>query len=115
MSVAQAGVVHRVENEETVAIAKVVIGDVMLERTRKEVRLANSLLLSVGVSDVVVVRLQLREGINLYVVLSCMQSMVRKGIDYCGWMVAYLAGVREIAGEAKGRKGVDDTTYTDLR
>lgn len=69
MSVAQAGVVHRVENVETAAIAKAAIGDVMLGRTRKEVRLANLLLLSVGVSDVVVVRLQLRKEINLYLVL----------------------------------------------
>lgn len=35
---------------------------------------------------------------------------VEKKKESCGWMVAYLGRVREIAGEAKGRKGVDDTT-----
>lgn len=110
MSVAQAGVVHHVENAETAAIAKAAIGDVMLEITRKEVHLANLRLLSVGVLDVGVVRLQLRKGISLYVMLSCWQTEVWKKTYSCGRMVACLGRVREIAGEAKGRKGVDDTT-----
>ena len=76
MSVVQADVVHRVENVETAAIAKAAIGGVMQGRTRKEVRLANLLLLSVGVSDGVVVRLRLRKGLNIYVVLSCRQPKV---------------------------------------
>lgn len=105
MSVAQAGVVHHVENVETAAIAKAAIGDVMLGRTRKEVHLANLRLLSVGVLDVGVVRLQLRKGISLYAVLSCWQTKVWKKTDTCGRMVACLGRVREIAGEAKVERG----------
>lgn len=64
MSVAQVDVVRRVEIVETAATVKAATGDVMLGRTRREVRLASLLLLSVGVSDEVVVRLRLRKGPN---------------------------------------------------
>lgn len=71
MSVAQVDVVRRVETVETVAIVKAAIGDVMLGRTRREVRLANLLLLSVVVSDGVVVRLlRLRKELNRAILLA---------------------------------------------
>ena len=86
MSVAQADVVHRVETAATAATVKAAIGGVMPERTRREVRLANSLLLSVGVSEGVVVRLQLRKGINSTFVLSYWQPKgAGKKPDSCGW------------------------------
>lgn len=109
MSVAQADVVRRVEIVETAAIVKAAIGDVMLGRTRRGVRLASLLLVSVGVSDGVVVRLQLRKGLKRAILLANKRCVLKKK-ESCGWMVAYLGRVREIAGEAKGRKGVDDTT-----
>ena len=70
MSVAQADVVRRVEIVETAAIVKAAIGDVMLGRTRRGVRLVSLLLVSVGVSDGVVVRLQLRKGLKRAILLA---------------------------------------------